>query len=202
MTRDLAITRFGDFRRVRPGEPDPKNGQPLQVKRGIEVGHIFKLGTKYSEKFGAVYTDDQKQTHFMVMGCYGIGISRTMQAVIEQSHDNDGIVWPWAVAPFQVIVTLLDPQLAEAAALAKSLAEAAEQAGADVIIDDREERPGVKFKDADLIGIPLRVTIGGKGLKEGIVEFKWRSKKESSKVAIAEAAGRLSTLVRDAFAQE
>lgn len=202
VTRDLAITRFGDFRRVRPGEPDPKNGQPLQVKRGIEVGHIFKLGTKYSEKFGAVYTDDQKQTHFMVMGCYGIGISRTMQAVIEQSHDNDGIVWPWAVAPFQVIVTLLDPQLAEAAALAKSLAEAAEQAGADVIIDDREERPGVKFKDADLIGIPLRVTIGGKGLKEGIVEFKWRSKKESSKVAIAEAAGRLSTLVRDAFAQE
>ncbi|OYU98634.1 MAG: proline--tRNA ligase, partial [Verrucomicrobiales bacterium VVV1] len=98
VARDLAITKFGDFRRVRPGEPCPQSGQPLQVRRGIEVGHIFKLGTKYSEKFGAVYTDDQKQSHLMVMGCYGIGISRTMQAVIEQSHDTDGIVWPWNVA--------------------------------------------------------------------------------------------------------
>jgi prolyl-tRNA synthetase len=201
VTRDLAITKFGDFRRVRPGEPDPKNGQPLQVKRGIEVGHIFKLGTKYSEKFGAVYTDDQKQSHPMVMGCYGIGISRTMQAVIEQSHDNDGIIWPWSVAPFQVIITLLDPSVAEPAELAKKLAAVAEQAGADVIIDDREERPGVKFKDADLIGIPLRITIGGKGLQAGVIELKWRSKKDVIKVPVAEAAEHISTVVRDAFAQ-
>ncbi|CAM2865774.1 proline--tRNA ligase [Rariglobus hedericola] len=197
VTRDLAITKFGDFRRVRPGEPDPKNGQPLSVKRGIEVGHIFKLGTKYSEKFGAVYTDDAKQNHPMVMGCYGIGISRTLQAVIEQSHDNDGIIWPWAVAPFQIIVTLLDPSVAEPAALAKQLAEVAEKAGADVIIDDREERPGVKFKDADLIGIPLRITIGGKGLAAGIIELKWRSKKDVIKVPVAEAAEQIAAIVRE-----
>jgi len=140
VTRDLAITKFGDFRRVRAGEPCPKSGHPLKSRRGIEVGHIFKLGTKYSDKFGAVYTDDQKQSHAMVMGCYGIGISRTLQAVIEQSHDADGIIWPWNVAPFHVLICVLDPQLPEAADLAKKLATAAEKAGADVLIDDRAER--------------------------------------------------------------
>lgn len=195
VVRDLAVTKFGDFRRVRPGEPDPKSGQPLKVRRGIEVGHIFKLGTKYSEKYGAAYTDDQKQSHLMVMGCYGIGISRTLQAVIEQSHDADGIVWPWAVAPFQVLVCVLDPQLPEAMELARKLAAAAEAAGADVLVDDRAERPGVKFKDADLVGIPLRLTIGGKGLKEGIVELKWRAKKDVEKVPVAEAAARLAAAV-------
>jgi len=201
VARDLAVTKFGDFRRVRPGEPDPKSGQPLQVRRGIEVGHIFKLGTKYSEKFNAVYTDDQKQSHHMVMGCYGIGISRTMQAVIEQSHDADGIVWPWNCAPFQVIVCVLDPQLPEAMELAKSLAAAAEQAGADVLVDDRVERPGVKFKDADLIGIPLRLTIGGKGLKEGVIELKWRAQKDVAKIPLAEAATRVAAAVADARAK-
>ena len=198
VTRDLAITRFGDFRRVRVGEPDPKSGQPLQVRRGIEVGHIFKLGTKYSEKFNAVYTDDQKQSHLMVMGCYGIGISRTMQAVIEQSHDADGIVWPWNCAPFQVLICVLDPQLPEAMDLARRLGAAAESAGADVLIDDRAERPGVKFKDADLIGLPLRLTIGGKGLKEGVIELKWRAAKEVVKVPLAEAEARIAAEVRGA----
>jgi len=198
VTRDLAITRFGDFRRVRPGEPCPLSGKPLQVRRGIEVGHIFKLGTKYSEKFGAVFTDDQKQSHLMVMGCYGIGISRTLQAVIEQRHDADGVVWPWAVAPFHVLICVLDPQLPEAADLAKKLGEAAERAGADVLIDDRAERPGVKFKDADLIGVPLRITIGGKGLKEGIVELKWRTQKEVSKLPLAEAEARIAAAVAEA----
>jgi prolyl-tRNA synthetase len=201
VTRDLAITRFGDFRRVRPGEPCPKSGQPLQSRRGIEVGHIFKLGTKYSEKFNAVYTDDQKQSHPMVMGCYGIGISRTLQAVIEQSHDADGIVWPWHAAPFQVLICVLDPQLPEAMDLAKKLAAAAEQAGAEVLVDDRAERPGVKFKDADLIGIPLRLTIGGKGLKEGIIELKWRSQKDAAKVPIAEAEARIAAAVKEAAAK-
>ena len=198
VTRDLAITRFGDFRRVRVGEPDPKSGQPLQVRRGIEVGHIFKLGTKYSEKFNAVYTDDQKQSHPMVMGCYGIGISRTMQAVIEQSHDADGIVWPWNCAPFQVLICVLDPQLPEAMDLARRVGAAAESAGADVLIDDRAERPGVKFKDADLIGLPLRLTIGGKGLKEGVIELKWRTAKEMAKVPLAEAEARIAAEVRGA----
>jgi prolyl-tRNA synthetase len=201
VTRDLAVTKFGDFRRVRPGEPDPKSGQPLQVRRGIEVGHIFKLGTKYSEKFGAVYTDDQKQSHLMVMGCYGIGISRTMQAVIEQSHDADGIVWPWNCAPFQVLICVLDPQLPEMMDLAKKLGAAAEAAGADVLIDDRIERPGVKFKDADLIGIPVRVTIGSKGLKDGIVELKWRTQKDVAKVPLAEAEARLAAVVQEAKAK-
>jgi prolyl-tRNA synthetase len=199
--RDLAITKFGDFRRVRPGEPDIKSGKPLQVRRGIEVGHIFKLGTKYAEKFGAMYTDDQKQSHLMVMGCYGIGISRTMQAVIEHSHDADGILWPWNCAPFHVLVCVLDPQLPEAMELARRLAAAAEQAGAEVLIDDRAERPGVKFKDADLIGIPLRLTIGGKGLKEGIVELKWRAQKEVAKVALADAEARVAAAVMDAAAK-
>jgi prolyl-tRNA synthetase len=198
VARDLAVTKFGDFRRVRPGEPDPKSGQPLQVRRGIEVGHIFKLGTKYSEKFGAVYTDDQKQSHLMVMGCYGIGISRTLQAVIEQSHDADGIIWPWNCAPYQVLVCVLDPQLPEAMDLARKLGAAAESAGADVLIDDRAERPGVKFKDADLIGIPLRLTIGGKGLKEGIIELKWRSAKDVAKIPIAEAEARIAAAVVEA----
>ncbi len=198
VTRDLAVTKFGDFRRVRAGEPDVKSGQPLQVRRGIEVGHIFKLGTKYSDKFGAVYTDDQKQSHPMVMGCYGIGISRTLQAIIEQSHDADGIVWPWHAAPFQVLVCVLDPQLPEAMDLAKQLATAAERAGAEVLIDDRAERPGVKFKDADLIGIPLRLTIGGKGLKEGIIELKWRTQKDVAKVPLAEAEARITAAVTDA----
>jgi prolyl-tRNA synthetase len=201
VARDLVITKFGDFRRVRPGEPDVKSGQPLQVRRGIEVGHIFKLGTKYSEKFGAVYTDDQKQSHHMVMGCYGIGISRAMQAVIEQSHDADGIVWPWNAAPFQVLVCVLDPQLPEAMEIAKKLGAAAERAGADVLIDDRVERPGVKFKDADLIGIPLRLTVGGKGLKEGVIELKWRAQKEVAKVPLAEAEARVSAAVAEAAAK-
>ena len=201
VARDLAVTKFGDFRRVRPGEPDPKSGQPLQVRRGIEVGHIFKLGTKYSEKFGAVFTDDQKQSHLMVMGCYGIGISRTMQAVIEQSHDADGIIWPWNCAPFQVLVCVLDPQLPEAMDVAKSLATAAEQAGADVLVDDRAERPGVKFKDADLIGIPLRLTVGGKGLKEGVIELKWRAQKDVAKIPLAEAAARVASAVAEARAK-
>ncbi|WP_043587911.1 proline--tRNA ligase [Geminisphaera colitermitum] len=200
VTRDLAITRFGDFRTVRPGEPCPVSGQPLQVRRGIEVGHIFKLGTKYSEKFNALYTDDQKQQHPMVMGCYGIGISRTLQAIIEQCHDADGIIWPWACAPFQVLVTVLDPQDATVAALAEKLAAAAERAGADVLLDDRTERPGVKFKDADLIGIPLRITVGGKGIKDGIIELKWRTKKEVSRIPVGEAETHLAEAVRQAAA--
>jgi prolyl-tRNA synthetase len=201
VTRDLAITKFGDFRRVRPGEPDVQSGKPLKVRRGIEVGHIFKLGTKYSEKFGATYTDDKKQSHHMVMGCYGIGVSRTLQAIIEQSNDADGIVWPWAVAPWQVLVVNLDPQDAAASDVAKQLAEAAEAAGADVLVDDRVERPGVKFKDADLIGLPLRLTVGGKGLKEGVIELKWRTQKEVRKVPLAEAAAVVAEAVRSAAAK-
>ncbi|HZZ58117.1 MAG TPA: proline--tRNA ligase [Opitutaceae bacterium] len=196
----LEPVRYGDFRRVRAGEPDPRTGEPLRIGRAIEVGHIFKLDTKYSEKFGAAYMDDQKRSHLMWMGCYGIGISRTLQASIEQSHDADGIIWPWPIAPFHVLVCVLDPGSEEAIALARSAGAAAEAAGADVLIDDREERPGVKFKDADLIGIPLRLTIGAKGLKEGIVEMKWRAAKEVTKVPVAELGDRLAAAIAQAAA--
>jgi prolyl-tRNA synthetase len=197
VTRDLGITKFGDFRRVKAGEPDPIGGRPLQVRRGIEVGHIFKLGTKYSERIDAGYTDDKKERHLFVMGCYGIGISRTVQAIIEQGHDADGIVWPWAIAPFQVLICLLDPQDAEASLIATKLATAAENAGADVLVDDRAERPGVKFKDADLIGVPLRITVGGRGIKEGVVEMKWRGAKEVVKIPLNESEATIGQVVRD-----
>ena len=195
VSRDLAITGWGDFRTVKAGEPCPQCGQPLKSRRGIEVGHIFKLGTKYAECFEATYMDDQKQTHPLVMGCYGIGISRTMQAVIEQSHDKNGILWPWAVAPYQVLITLLDPDMPEAQELANAIGVAAELSGADVLVDDRDGRPGVKFKDADLVGFPLRVTIGGRGLKEGIVEVKWRHEDDVVKVPVGEAASHVAALV-------
>lgn len=197
VSRDLELTRFGDFRRVKAGEPDPVGGRPLMVRRGIEVGHIFKLGTKYSERIDAGFTDDKKQRHLFVMGCYGIGISRTLAAVIEHSHDADGIIWPWAIAPFQVLVCLLDPQAKDAAELAGRLAGAAERAGADVLVDDRAERPGVKFKDADLLGIPLRITVGGRGIKEGVVEMKWRGAPETLKIAIDESEARIEAAVRE-----
>jgi prolyl-tRNA synthetase len=197
VVRDLQITRFGDFRRVRAGEPDPVSGRPLQVRRGIEVGHIFKLGTKYSERIDAGYTDDKKERHLFVMGSYGIGIGRTLQAIIESSHDADGIIWPWAIAPFQVLVCLLDPNDTEATVIAGRLAAAAGRAGADVLVDDRAERPGVKFKDADLIGIPLRITVGGRGIKEGIVELKWRNAKETLKIALDESEARVEAAIRE-----
>lgn len=192
VTRDLDLDRFGDFRRVVAGEPCPLSGDPLEIRRAIEVGHIFKLGTKYSDRFGAVYTDAEKQVRPMVMGCYGIGISRTLQSIIEQGNDENGIIWPWNVAPYQVLITLLDPNSEEASEIARKLAGAAEAAGADVLIDDRQERPGFKFKDADLIGLPLRITVGARGLKEGVVEFKWRSEKEVSKIRIDEAEAHLA----------
>ena len=198
VSRDLEITRFGDFRRVQVGEPCPISGKPLEIQRAIEVGHIFKLGTKYSEseEYGSMFVDADGNRQPSVMGCYGIGISRTLQSVIEQCHDGNGIVWPWLVAPYQVIITVLDPGMEEADALAQQLANAAEAEGASVLIDDRAERPGVKFKDADLIGIPLRITIGGRGLKNGQIEMKWRADAELRKVAIADAEATLIEAIR------
>ena len=133
----------------------------------------------------------------MVMGCYGIGISRTLQAILEQRHDGDGIIWPWAAAPFQVVVTVLDPQLPEAKAAVDQLVAAAESAGADVLVDDRDERPGVKFKDADLVGFPIRVTVSARGLKEGLVELKRRTSRDSAKVPLAQAPDELAKLIRE-----
>ena len=189
LERDCAISDYADLVIVRDGDICAKCGRQLVIKRGIEVGHVFKLGTKYTDAFKAVYKTDELKEQVMVMGCYGIGVSRTVQAVIEQSHDKDGIVWPAAVAPFEVCICLLDPDNAEVAKVACELEQQLEAAGVDVIVDDRAERPGVKFKDADLIGFPVRVVVGAKGLANGGVEVKRRSddKSKTKVVPVAEA---------------
>ena len=185
--RDCKIAAYADLAVVRDGDVCPRCGKPLAIKRGIEVGHVFKLGTKYTDAFRAVYKTDALKEQVMVMGCYGIGVSRTVQAVIEQSHDKDGIVWPAAVAPFQVVVDLLDPQDGSAAKVAADLEAQLEAAGIDVLVDDREERPGVKFKDADLIGFTVRVVVGAKGLAKGGVEVKARRDPKEAMRVVAPA---------------
>jgi prolyl-tRNA synthetase len=173
--RDIQVTKWADLRTVHAGEPCAKCGKSLKLRRAIEVGHVFKLGTKYSEKLNALYLDEAGKQQPCVMGCYGIGATRTVQAVIEQSNDKDGIVWPLAVAPFAVCLTPLGvaPDSATMKLAEKLYAELTER-GVEVILDDRDERPGVKFKDADLIGFPLRVAIGEKSLAKGEVELKPR----------------------------
>ena len=181
LSRDCAIadSDYADLVVVADGDICATCGKPLAIRRGIEVGHVFKLGTKYTEALKAVYKTDDLKEETMVMGCYGIGVSRTVQAVIEQSHDKDGIVWPAAVAPYQVVIDLLDPDRPEVVAVADALEAALEAQGIDVIVDDRAERPGVKFKDADLIGFPVRAVVGAKGLANGGVEIKRRDQDKS-----------------------
>jgi prolyl-tRNA synthetase len=167
--------KVGDVRNAMAGDPSPRSsGAKLETGRGIEVGHIFKLGTKYSDAMGLTVLDHEQQKRSVIMGCYGIGVSRTMAACVEMSHDADGIVWPAGIAPYHVLITLMKPENAEHMGVAKKIAAELSEAGVDVLIDDRDERPGVKFKDADLIGMPIRLTIGEKALAEGAVEFKAR----------------------------
>jgi prolyl-tRNA synthetase len=173
--RDIKVTEWLDLRTVTAGEPCAKCGKALKIRRAIEVGHVFKLGTKYSEKFGAEYLDEAGARKPAIMGCYGIGVTRTLQAVIEQCNDKDGILWPLSVAPYQVCITPLnvDPG-SEAMKLAEKYYAELTAGGVDVILDDRDERPGVKFKDADLVGFPIRLAIGEKSLAKGEVEIKPR----------------------------
>jgi prolyl-tRNA synthetase len=177
--RDADISGYADLVIVREGDVCAKCGKKITLRRGIEVGQVFKLGTKYSKAFNTVYKDENAEEKLCIMGCYGVGVSRTLQAVIEQSHDKDGIVWPASVAPFQVVVENLDPDVAEVSKVADELEAKLESAGIDVIVDDRQERPGVKFKDADLIGFPVRVVVGAKGLAAGGVEIKRRDEDKS-----------------------
>ena len=186
---NIADADFADLVVVRDGDICAKCGKPIVIKRGIEVGHVFKLGTKYTDAFKAVFKNDKLEEKVMVMGCYGIGVSRTVQAIIEQSHDANGIVWPASVAPYQVVVENLDPDKAEVTKIADDLEAALEAAGIDVIVDDRAERPGVKFKDADLIGFPVRVVVGAKGLANGGVAVKRRAQdKSQTKIVAVDAA--------------
>ncbi len=195
LTRDAKITAFEDLVCVGAGDACPHCQATLQLKRGIEVGHVFKLGTKYTEAFEASFLNDCGQSALMVMGCYGIGVTRTLQAVVEQSHDADGIIWPVTVAPFTVNILLLDPKDPEVCQTVEALETALQQRGIDVFTDDREERPGVKFKDADLIGCPIRVVVGAKGLAKGGVEIKRRTEKTSALVPVAEAPQAIVELV-------
>ena len=173
-TRDFKDVTVADIRLVEAGDPCPRCGASLCMTRGIEAGQVFTLGTKYSEALGATFLDENGKEKPLVMGCYGIGVSRTMAAAIEQSNDADGIIWPRAIAPFEVVVVPVNAKVLEQFALAEKLYTAMKAAGIDVLLDDRRERAGVKFKDADLIGYPLRVTVGPKAIEEDKVEVRVR----------------------------
>ncbi len=174
--RDIKVTAWFDLRTVSAGEPCAKCAKPLKIRRAIEVGHVFKLGTKYSEKLNATFLDVDGSRKPSVMGCYGIGVTRTLQAIIEQGNDKDGVIWPLSVAPYQVCITPLAvaPE-SEAMKLAEKLYAELTARGVDVILDDRDERPGVKFKDSELVGFPIRIGIGEKSLAKGEVELKPRN---------------------------
>jgi len=172
--RDYSVNEILDLRMAKEGDPCPRCGETLEFSRGIEVGHTFKLGTKYSKALGATFLDrDGREKHF-VMGCYGIGVSRIVAAAIEQSHDQNGIIWPLPIAPFQVLILPVNYEHKKMKAISSRIYEQLENGGYEVLMDDRDERAGVKFKDADLIGIPLRVTVGEKALDRNVVEVKLR----------------------------
>ena len=175
--RDFSISQVADIRLIGAGDPCPRcSGGTLEVWRGIEVGHVFKLGTKYSSSMNATYLDKDGKEQIIFMGCYGIGIGRTVAASIEQNHDENGVIWPLPLAPFHCSVVAINAQKDEAVmTAAQDIHDRLEAAGVEVLLDDRDERPGVKFKDHDLIGIPLRIVVGGKNLAEGKVEFKQRA---------------------------
>jgi prolyl-tRNA synthetase len=187
MDKDFSVTSYYDLCVVREGDLCPKCRATLREKRGIEVGHVFKLGTKYSEKLEANFVAEDGQRKPCVMGCYGIGVSRTLQSVIEQSHDANGIIWPRAVAPYQVALLALNPEKPECMELCERIAADLAARGIDAIIDNRDERPGVKFKDADLVGFPLRVVVGERTLAKNCVELKARTAPKADFAPIPEA---------------
>ena len=189
---DLGIDNieYTDIRLVQKGELCPQCGKPLQVTKGIEVGNIFKLGTKYSKPMNAVYTDINGKTHPYVMGCYGIGISRTAAAAVEAHYDEHGIKWPISIAPYQVAIVPVNIKDELQMQVAEKMYKDLSEAGIEVVLDDRDERAGVKFKDADLIGFPFRVTVG-KTINEGFVEYKVRETGEQEKYTPEEACKNL-----------
>ncbi|AGA25529.1 proline--tRNA ligase [Singulisphaera acidiphila] len=185
--RDFPLDRVVDLRNAAEGDPCPRCGATMIVKQGIEVGHVFKLGTKYSKAMGATFLDDKGAEIPLIMGCYGIGVNRIVAAAVEAGHDDNGIVWPLPIAPYEALIVPLQPQNPAVLEAAESLEKQFTEAGIDVLMDDREQRPGVKFKDADLIGIPLRIVISERGLKEGTIEVKWRTDAAAHQVPAATA---------------
>jgi len=185
--RDFPLGTVADLRDAADGDPCPRCGTPMVESQGIEIGHVFKLGTKYSRAMGATFLDEHGHASPVIMGCYGIGASRILAAAVEASHDKDGIVWPQALAPYEALVVPLQVNSEDVMAIARGLAELLESAGVDVLIDDRDQRPGVKFKDADLIGIPVRIVVGERGLKDNTIEVKWRTDPAAHHVSAATA---------------
>jgi prolyl-tRNA synthetase len=193
--RDFKVDQFLDIRKFSPGDLCPLCGKETRIDKGIEVGHTFKLGTKYSKAMGATYLDDQGQEKEIVMGCYGIGIGRTVAAAIEQSYDQNGIIFPMPIAPFQILLLPVNLKIDQLQETAEQLYQNLLEEKVEVLYDDREETPGVKFKDADLIGIPLRVTLGEKNLKKGLVEVKKRRTGEILLVKKEEAVSQIKEMI-------
>ena len=189
LDRDFTVHHWTDLAMVAPGDPCPRCGSPLSIDRGIEVGHVFQLGTKYSEAFDVRYTDEAGDRHPMFMGCYGIGVSRIVTAVVEEHHDDDGIVWPAAVAPFDVHLVAV-PGKGDVAEEVRRAADdvygALTGAGLAVLYDDRDASPGVKFADADLLGVPVRLTLGAKGYQRGVIERRDRATGADTELSLAD----------------
>jgi prolyl-tRNA synthetase len=187
ISRDIEVTQWADLREVTSDESCVECGHSLELWKGIEVGHIFKLGTKYSEAFGAFVQDEDGESQPIIMGSYGIGVERGVAAVVEANHDENGIVWPVSVAPYEVVITVVRVDDESTRAVAEDIYSQLEDAGIDVLLDDRVERPGVKFADSELIGIPYRVTVGPRGIAEGVVELTERRGLVKENVALGEA---------------
>lgn len=194
--RDYKGDIVTDIKTLLEGDPCPVCGAPVKHARGIEVGQVFKLGTKYSEAMGAYYKDEEQKDRPIVMGCYGIGVSRTLAAVVEQHYDENGIIWPMSVAPYHVIITLVKPDDEVQANIAEKIYDELGKAGVEVLLDDRKERPGVKFKDADLLGIPVRITVG-KGAVDGVVEYKLRRDADKTELSVEDAISSAIKIVNE-----
>lgn len=196
---EIKFDTIADLRNVEAGEACIKCGHPLKKARGIEAGQVFQLGTKYSSALNAVYNDEDGQVKPIYMGCYGIGVSRTMAAAIEQHHDDNGIIWPVALAPYHVVVVPVSEKNKEMMTLAEQIYHEMEQLGIEVVLDDRKERAGVKFKDADLIGYPFRITVGKGTIENGTVDVKVRRTGEEAAISVTEVAQHIHSLIQTAF---
>ena len=201
--RDMAGVEFivADIATVRAGDPCPKTGKPLEMLRGIEVGNIFQLGTKYSASMGCTYLDQNGKSAPMIMGCYGIGVGRSMASVVEYSHDDYGPIWPMSIAPWQVQICALNPNKPGVTEAAEAIAAELEKQGVEVLYDDRGEKAGFMFSDADLLGVPLRVVISPKTLEAGQVEFKRRNSRDSELLALSDAAAVVAAKVKEELAK-
>ncbi len=196
MERDVTVSAWGALRLAVAGDPCPRcDGGAFEIERGIEVGHVFYLDTKYSAPMGCTFLDEQGETRPMEMGCYGIGVTRVAAAAIEQHSDDRGIIWPMSIAPYQVHLLLLQPKDEAATAAAEALYDELVAQGVEVLYDDRKERPGGKFADADLIGIPLRIAVGKRALADGELELRWRRDADAGRIPIDDAAAHIAGLV-------